>query len=152
MSATAAFLRTELQTFPRGGWRLKAVIAGIVVVIALIVWRSIPYVVQDANRPPAERIVAAFEKYKAANGRYPEKLDILVPSFLAKLPQPEIDTNFVYATSPDAKTAWIAYQNPRELLTEYDSRSQLWTDVDYGESMALAMPKKQFVKGPRSPS
>jgi hypothetical protein len=134
------------------GWRLKAVGAGAVVIVAFLAYRAIPYIFEDANRAAGERIVAAFEKYKAANGRYPERLDVLVPSFLPQVPKPAVDTNFVYAISPDEKTAFFAYQNPRETVTEYDSRTRRWQDLDYAESGALSMRAKQFVKGPRSPS
>ncbi|MCX7168106.1 MAG: hypothetical protein NTV11_17775 [Rhodocyclales bacterium] len=34
----------------------------------------------------AERIIAAVENYKAANGRYPDRLDQLVPQFIAVIP------------------------------------------------------------------
>ncbi|MCX7148783.1 MAG: hypothetical protein NTY05_05140 [Rhodocyclales bacterium] len=34
----------------------------------------------------AERIIAAVESYKAANGKYPDRLDQLAPQFIAEIP------------------------------------------------------------------
>jgi hypothetical protein len=55
------------------GRRLKVVVACAVLIVLYLAWRAVPYVFADENRGPGERIVAAFEKYKAANGRYPRK-------------------------------------------------------------------------------
>ena len=146
-----ALLTPVLARLPTGR-RLKVVIACAVLIVLYLAWRAMPYLFEDDNRAPGDRIVAAFEKYKAANGRYPERLDALVPAFLPQIPKPVIDTNFVYAASEDGKAAWFAYQNPRESLTEYDSRTRQWQDLDYPASGALSMRVKHFVKGPRSPS
>ena len=152
VAGTVDALLTPILTRIPTGRRLKVVVACAVLIVLYLAWRAVPYVFADENRGPGERIVAAFEKYKAANGRYPERLDALVPAFLPQIPTPVIDTNFVYAASEDGSAAWFAYQNPRETLTEYDSRTRQWQDLDYPASGALSMRVKHFVKGPRSPS
>lgn len=132
------------------GWRLKAVIAGGVLVAVYAIYRLIPYALADENRPAGEQIVAAVEMYKLNNKKYPEKLAQLQPKYLAKIPRPAPGTNFVYATSSDGATAWFGYQTPRDTFNEYDSRTRKWQqNIDYEDSDALRMRTKEFVMGPR---
>ena len=127
-----------------------AVIAGGVVVAAYVIYRGIVvFVLADENQPAGEKIVAAVETYKRANGRFPEKLAQLQPRFLAAIPQPVSGTNFVYAASSDGTTCWFGYQTRRATLNEYDSQTRKWQYLDYDDSDALRMRVKEFVMGPK---
>lgn len=58
----------------------------------------------------AERIIAAVDNYKAANGKYPDRLDQLAPQFIAEIPAKArvtlTDSGFrYYAGSYDAGSA-----------------------------------------------
>jgi hypothetical protein len=76
---------------------------------------------QAVVRGRAERIVAACEQYRAKAGRYPEKLEQLVPDYLPEIPSAQrsllTDPRFRYAiTGPNM---WI--KNPNTHVLEYTS-------------------------------
>ena len=134
----------------RTGWRKWAVVAGGAFVVACVLYKLVVvFVLNDANHPAAEQIVAAVEAYKLGNKRYPERLAQLQPKYLAKIPQPAAGTNFVYASSSDGTTAWFGYQTQRETFVEYDSRTRKWESLDYSASDALRVQGKEFVMGPK---
>ena len=132
------------------GWRRYAAIAGAAIVAIFVLWRYVfPFALADENRPAGEQIVAAVEAYKRANGKYPAKLEMLQPKFLAAIPQPAKETNFVYAASSDGSAAWFGYQTPRDVFNEYDTRTRKWQYLEYEDSDALRMRTKEFVMGPK---
>ena len=121
-----------------------------VVVAAYVIYRGIVvFVLADENQPAGEKIVAAVETYKRANGRFPEKLAQLQPRFLAAIPQPASGTNFVYAASSDGTTCWFGYQTRRDMFNEYDSSTHKWQYLEYEDSDALKRLTKEFVMGPK---
>ncbi len=132
------------------GRRRWAVVAGGAFVLLYVLYKVVVvFVLTDANHPAGEQIVAAFEAYKLANKRYPEKLAELQPTYLPQMPQPAPGTNFVYATSSDGATAWFGYQTQRDTFVEYDSGTRKWQSLDYSASDALRMQNKEFVMGPK---
>jgi len=61
----------------------------------------------------AERIIAAVENYKAANGKYPDRLDQLVPQFMAEIPAKARitfgDIGFRYYAGSDPESHTLLY-------------------------------------------
>jgi len=135
-------LRTR---WPRAAVIALGTLAGVYVAYRL----AMGFVFTDENRPAGEEIVAAVEAYKAANKRYPENLELLQPKYVGKIPSPAPGTNFVYAIPSDGSAAWFGYQTSRGMLSEYDSQTRKWRELDFDDSHALRMPTKQFVLGPR---
>ena len=134
----------------RTRWRAAAVIALAAMAGIYVVYKVATLLVfRDENRPAGEAVVAAIEAYHAANKRYPERLALLQPKYLATMPQPAPGTTFVYATSSDGSAAWFGYQTVRGDLSEYDSDARKWRQLDYDDSQALRMPTKEFVMGPK---
>ena len=134
----------------RTGWRKWAVIGGAALVAVYVLYRvTVAFVLSDENRPAGEAIVAAVQAYKLANGRFPEKLEQLQPRFLATIPQPAPATNFVYAAASDGATFWFGYQTHRDMFNEYDSSTRKWQYLEYEDSDALRMPRREFVMGPK---
>lgn len=134
----------------RTRWRKAAIIAfGTIVGVFVAYKLVIAFAFRDENRPAGEEIVAAVEAYKAANKRYPEKLALLQPKYLGKIPAPAPGTNFVYAIPSDGSAAWFGYQTLRGVFSEYDSQTRTWRELDYDDSQALRMRTKEFVMGPR---
>ena len=81
--------------------RFAVYLAAVAVVLSLIP------INRHVAEERAERIIAAVETYKAANGKYPDRLDELVPQFIAEVPAKArvtfTDSGFrYYATSYDA--------------------------------------------------
>jgi hypothetical protein len=142
----ASALVAELRT----AWRKWAIVAGVGLVVLVVLYKLVMiFVLTDENRPASEEIVAAVEAYKVSNKRYPEKLAQLQPKYLGKIPRPAPGTNFVYGVSSDGTAAWVGYQTSRGGLTEYDSSTRKWRDIDYDDSDALRMRTKEFVMGPK---
>ena len=134
----------------RARWRAAAVVALAAVAGIYVVYKlAMVFVFRDENRPAGDEIVAAIEAYKAANKRYPDSLALLQPKYLGKIPLPAPGTNFVYAVPSDGSDAWFGYQTRRGGISEYDSQTRKWREVDYDDSEALRMPTKEFVMGPK---
>jgi len=59
------------------------------------------------------RLSVALERYKAANGEYPETLDALIPKYLVEVPLEPLTgrQSFVYQRSPDAETAFLLHSS-----------------------------------------
>jgi hypothetical protein len=57
------------------------------------------------------RIAIALERYKSANGEYPDNLDALVPQFLEEVPLEPFTgrKTFVYKPHPDDETAFLIH-------------------------------------------
>ena len=123
--------------------------AGALLALIVIYKLVVIFVLTDENRPAGEEIVAAVEAFKLGNKRYPGKLAELQPKYLGKIPRPAPGTNFVYGVSSDGTAAWFGYQRSRGGLSEYDSGTRKWRDIEYDDSDALRMRTKDFVMGPK---
>ena len=145
-NALASAVVTELRT----NWRRWSVVgAGTLVALIVTYKMVVVFVLTDENRPAGEEIVAAVEAFKLGNKRYPEKLAQLQPKYLGKIPKPAPGTNFVYAVSSDGTAAWFGYQTSRGGLSEYQSATRKWREIEYDDSEALRMTTKEFVIGPK---
>ena len=130
-------------------WRTVAALAGVVVALVLL-YRGVAFFFREENAAAGNTIVRALEAFKRGAGRYPEKLELLMPTYLAEIPQPAMDTNFVYAASSDGKECWFAYQVRRGVLNEYECSTRKWSYREYEDSDALKSLRKEFVMGPKS--
>jgi len=76
----------------------------------------------------AERIIKACEQFSAANGRYPSKLDELVPGYLPAVPRAKyclMDCDFWYLEYKDRHTLmWVAI--PFFSRPYYDFEERRW--------------------------
>jgi hypothetical protein len=85
--------------------------------------------VAEAN---AQRIVAACEKYHAAKGRFPKRLDELVPEYMNSVPVAKycLGSGFSYASLSDntAKLWWAIV--PPHYRKIYDFESRSWSYLD----------------------
>jgi hypothetical protein len=54
-----------------------------------------------STKSQAEKIVAALTAYKQDKGRYPDKLDELVPKYLNAIEHPLLGDGWIYAAPPD---------------------------------------------------
>ncbi|WP_165227074.1 hypothetical protein [Aquisphaera insulae] len=77
-----SLIRNAIQ---RPGWCLALVRIGLPALTLGLVWinTDVQLKIAEAN---ARRIVAACEAYHAAHGRFPEKLDELVPNYMNSVP------------------------------------------------------------------
>ena len=146
MNANA--LATALIADLRANWRRRAIVAAVVLVSLVAIYKLLMLLVfNDENRPAGEEIVTAVEAFKSGNKRYPEKLADLQPKYIGKIPRPAPATNFVYGVSSDGAAAWFGYQKSNGNLSEYSSDTRKWRDIEYDESFALRMRTKEFVIG-----
>lgn len=80
-------------------------------------------------------IIACLERYKVDYGEYPQKLDLLVPACMEKIPSPSwywgVD-QWQYLLSKDASNFSLCVSS-KNYLTEYiyDSDHQTWRYVEY---------------------
>jgi hypothetical protein len=85
--------------------------------------------VAEAN---AKRIVAACEKCHAANGRFPRRLDELVPEYMNSFPVAKycLGSGFSYASSSDntAKLWWPIVPPHYRKIYNFETRS--WSYLD----------------------
>jgi hypothetical protein len=101
--------RVAGQTVPLPKWRyLSLAFVLVIFLIALWVWTIIHAVQQDRSRfasslQEGRIIVQAIYNYKAKKGKWPERLDDLVPAFLASLPE-----NWTYQPPPDGLLTKLA--------------------------------------------
>src|SRR5258708_31402236 len=80
-------------------WKSGEALAG-VVAAGWFLYRSTAAVLfTEENASSGYAISVALEAYKVNAGRYPDKLAGLSPRYLADVPMPAADTNFVYAPS-----------------------------------------------------
>jgi len=80
----------------------------------------------------AERIIAAVENYKAANGKYPDRLDQLVPQFIAEIPAKAritfTDRGFRYLAGESHTLMYVAM--PPFGRTTYNFETKSWGFID----------------------
>ncbi len=89
----------------RPGWGLALVRIGIPALTLGLVWVNNDFQlgVAEAN---AQRVVAACEAYHAANGRFPKKLDELVPRYLNSVPLAK------YCLGPPSEFSYYSFGTP----------------------------------------
>jgi hypothetical protein len=117
----------------RPGWGLALVRIGIPALTLGLVWanNAVQLGVAEAN---AQRVVAACEAYHAANGRFPEKLDELVPQFLNSVPLAKYclgpPSRFFYSSSASGPTmlAWQVLPPYYRKIYNFETRS--WSYLD----------------------
>ena len=82
----------------------------------------------------AEKVVAACESYRVDNGRFPRKLDQLVPRYLDSVPVAKYclgPGRFIYTSSENtgvAKLFW--YVAPPRLRKVYDFEARSWSYLE----------------------
>lgn len=133
-------------------WKTGAVLAAAIVAVVLLYRGSGGKAIffSEENAVAGNTIVGALEAFKRATGRYPDKLALLVPTYVAEIPKPVQDTNFIYALSSDSKECWFGYQVYRGVLNEYECSTHKWAYREYDDSDALRAYRKEFVMGPKS--
>jgi hypothetical protein len=105
--------------------------------------------VNTEDQPAADRIVAALESHKAANGRYPPTLDALVPQYLPALPVPRRFGRIGYAPLDDGRGCLVGYFTHRDFLEEYDCGAKSWSSPEYNDSRLVKAQPAQWLAGPR---
>jgi hypothetical protein len=117
---------------------------------------------QDCNqaRLRCAHVGMALERYRLANGRWPEVLNQLVPAFLAGIPDDPFDTGplhyrrledgvVVYSVGPDGEDngGVLARQNPKVPKTDLGFR--LWDPARRGQPPAPKTPPDGRPEGDR---
>jgi len=84
-------------------------------------------------RERAEQIIAATERFKAANGRYPEHLGQLEPTFIPKVPEKAkwslMDSGFRYHAEADSHQLTYVAMAPF-LRRVYQFETRQWSELD----------------------
>jgi hypothetical protein len=128
--------------------------AGLIVAVAILgalvfLWNSCSFFNYE-NKDAAETIAAAVRAYQRDNGRYPARLEDLVPRYLAEIPQAGEWSPMFYAAEPGGAQCWIAYGVHRDDFQEYDCLQHTWQLVDYDDSKAVKHPARQALLPARS--
>ena len=98
-----------------------------------LVWanNAVQLGVAEAN---AQRVVAACEAYRAANGRFPEKLDKLVPQYLNDVPLAKYclgpSSRFFYSSSDTGPTILFWQVVPPHYRKIYNFETRRWSYLD----------------------
>ncbi|MFI5363527.1 MAG: hypothetical protein ACHQ49_16285 [Elusimicrobiota bacterium] len=96
-------------------------------------YRIVP--VENEAQRILQPAIDALEKYNQANGRYPDKLDSLSPSYMKELPAcPSVpssgaDLSIAYGIGSDAKSFYIGCNIGgvvHQLQTRYGSTMRMW--------------------------
>jgi hypothetical protein len=88
---------------------------------------NLQWKISDAN---AQRVIKACEEFRVANGRYPSKLDELVPKYLSSVPPAKycLFGNFWYVNSQGHPMLWWnRYGFYRRIYTFDEKR---WSNLD----------------------
>ena len=88
---------------------------------------NLQWKISDAN---AERVIKACDEFRVANGRYPNKLDDLVPKYLPSVPPAKycMMGSFLYVNSDGhAMLWWTRYGFYRRI---YDFDEKRWSNLD----------------------
>ncbi len=88
---------------------------------------NLQWKISDAH---AQRVIKACEEFRLANGRYPNKLDDLVPKHLTSVPSPKccLMSAFFYVNSDGhAMLWWTRYGFYRRI---YDFNEKRWSNLD----------------------
>ena len=82
---------------------------------------------KEANRERGVEIVEALDRYKQDNGRFPEELGVLVPTYLVEVPETTRGESFDY--EPDELEGYYLcfYLNRRKTIgCCYNDRLEFW--------------------------
>jgi len=118
-------------------WKNKPILkkrlaaCGIYFLMSLLIFTSISLNNKIA-RSRAAMLIAACEKYKDKNNKYPENLSDLVPHFIKKIPVAKYtltSNRFFYITSKDSHLLFYMAMPPFGRPT-YSFEKQKWTDID----------------------
>lgn len=130
-------------------WKSVAALAAVIAVGWFFYRNTAAVLFTEENASTGYSITVALESFKLSSGRYPEKLALLAPRYIAEIPKPAPDTSFVYAVSSDGKECFFAYQVGRGGLNEYECGAKKWGHYEYEDSSALRATSKEFVIGPK---
>ncbi len=101
----------------------------IVVVIAVFGFLRMNNGLTEAR---AARVIGAVERYQGQQGRFPERLDKLVPAFLPSVPRAKYTLmlgEFVYLASPERHTLmWVV--TPAVDRRTYNFETKQWEYLD----------------------
>jgi hypothetical protein len=126
----ASLLKNAIE---RPGWGLALVRIGIPALTLGLVWanNAVQLGVAEAN---AQRVVVACEAYHAANGRFPEKLDELVPQYLNSVPLAKYclgpPSRFFYNSSASGPTMLAWQVVPLHYRKIYNFKTRIWSHLD----------------------
>jgi hypothetical protein len=113
----------------RPGWGLALVRIGIPALTLGLVWgnNAVQLGVAEAN---ARRVIVACEEYHAASGRFPEKLDELVPQYMKSIPFAKycLAGRFAYHNFGEPKLDWQVVPPYYRKIYKFDTRS--WSYLD----------------------
>lgn len=113
--------------------------------IGVFLWASFSAITNNENKAASESIAAAVQSFKEMNGRYPAKLEQLVPAFLPELPKAGKYFSILYAAEPGGAQCWVAYQVHRDRYEEYDCRKQVWINVEIEDSEVFRRDAQRIV-------
>jgi hypothetical protein len=88
---------------------------------------NLQWKISDAH---VERVIKACDEFRVVNGRYPKKLDELVPKYLPSVPPAKycMMGRFWYVNSEDCCTLWWSrYGFYRRI---YDFETKRWSNLD----------------------
>lgn len=97
------------------------------------------------NKAAAEAIAVAAQEYRKSTGRYPKRLEDLVPKYLPAMPQAGKYFYIVYAAQPDGSQCWVAYQVHRDRFEELDCRKGTWGDYEIEDAQVSKHPDAQYL-------
>lgn len=113
----------------RPGWGLALVRIGIPALTLGLVManNAVQLRIAEGN---AQRVVAACEAYHAASGRFPKKLDELVPQYMSSVPVAKYTMGpwgrFVYSNGGSGKPMLFWYVVPPYYRRSYDFETRRW--------------------------
>jgi hypothetical protein len=89
---------------------------------------------KEIGEERAERIIAAVESYKSANGKYPDGLDQLAPQFIAEVPTKARvsfgDNGFRYRAGSDGRPTLMYVALPPFGRRIYSFETKSWGFID----------------------
>lgn len=116
----------------RPGWRL-ALVRILLPALTFCFVRANDAVQRRGAETNAQRVVAACEAYHAANGRFPKKLDELVPQYMSSVPVAKHCLawgNFVYSNSGSGSPMLFWFVVPPHYRRIYDFDTRRWSHLD----------------------
>ena len=125
-----------MRTLP---WLAVACVAG--ASIWLLHLCSRPRGPEGFEREAAAQIASALQSYRERNGRFPQKVEELVPQFMPAMPR--IEHWLVYAAEPDGSQCWIVDQVIWDSMDEYDCAERRWRGTDVSQSRAWQHSNRQ---------
>jgi hypothetical protein len=106
---------------------------------------SKPHGPEGLERDAAAQLVMALQAHRERNGRFPQRLQELVPREIPALP--DVNGWLVYAAEPDGSQCWLLDQVVWDAMNEYDCRERRWRGLDISQSHAWTHPNRQRIEG-----